>query len=49
MNNNQLRNMGMEELSANELENIDGGSFINWLKVVGAAITLVVSLITAID
>ncbi len=49
MNNNQLRNMGMEELSATELETIDGGSFINWLKVAVAAIGLVVSLITAID
>lgn len=48
MNTNQLQTMGMQELSANELENIDGGSFINWLKVVGAAVGLVIALIDAI-
>jgi hypothetical protein len=47
-NSMNLEKFGVSSLDEKQAEEIVGGSFINWLKVIGAAVSLVVALIGAI-
>lgn len=49
MNNLDVSRYPVQELNSEEMIQIEGGGFVDWLKVVAAAITFVVALITAID
>lgn len=49
MNMSNVSQFGVQELDAKEMIEIEGGAFIDWLKVAGAAIALAVALIAALD
>jgi len=46
MNNLDVKKFGVQELNAKEMVEIEGGKFADWLKVLGAAVSLVVAIIT---
>ncbi|MCW8310723.1 hypothetical protein K7A41_05780 [Sphingobacterium sp. InxBP1] len=46
MKNLNLESLGVQELNAKEMVEIEGGKLVDWLKVIGAAITLAVAIIS---
>lgn len=49
MNKLDFKSIGVQELDANEMIEIEGGSAANWLKLAGAVISLVIAIIALVD
>ncbi len=46
MNNLDVTKFGTRQLDTKEMVEIEGGKFVDWLKVIGAAISLAVAIIS---